>query len=344
MRISWSVLILAITLVPFTLRAQENSPAPAVLHIQQSVTTSKPDFPQFVFPYRVLNGVNSTAEARALSGTISIKNFSPNFSEVLWVLVYWEGKCPGIGGSLDNASILWTDILKNPSQSTSSFPVNLQFPQPLPMTGCVGLVFGGGHLNKGTVTMSADLNLTYAPSTSSANAIIDLSGEYCFGQNWGCENATSDDAMGFGVPLPMISAGHLVELFGNISDSTFDGKPFTGPIPTGESWGAVNDFYLLPGGCGQFGNNLNSSGFPNPTPLSTLYSWLPSDAMHLESVPMEYQIPQGETGEATLQKPVERIFPTPVTVNSGDCFVVIYGRRGNGATDNETQVHGVMTP
>ncbi len=344
MRISWSVLVLAITLVPFTLRAQENSPAPAVLHIQQSVTTSKSNFPQFVFPYRVLNGVNSTAEARALSGTISIQNFSPNFSEVLWVLVYWEGKCPGIGGSLDNASILWTDILKNPSQSTSSFPVNLQFPQPLPMTGCVGLVFGGGHLNKGTVTMSADLNLTYAPSSSSANAIIDLSGEYCFGQSWGCQNATSDDTMGFGVPLPMISAGHLVELFGNISDSTFDWKPFNGPIPTGESWGAVNDFYLLPGGCGQFGDNLNSMGFPNPAPLPTLYSWLPSDAMHLESVPMEYQIPPGETGEATLQKPVERIFPTPVTVNSGDCIVVIYGRRGNGATDNETQVHGVMTP
>ena len=33
-----------------------------------------------------------------------------------------------------------------------------------------------------------------------------------------------------------------------------------------------------------------------------------------------------------------------IPVNSGDCMVVIYGRTGNGATDNETQVHAVLTP
>lgn len=336
--------MLAITLVPLTVYGQQTSAASSVLHIQQSVTTSQLFFPQFVFPYQVLDGVHSTAEAQAVTGTISLKNFTPNFSEVLWLLVYWEGKCPGVGGSLDNASVLWTDILKNPSQSTSSFPVNLQFPQPLSMTGCVGLAFGGGPLNKGKVTMSADLSLTYAPTSLDANAVIDFSGEYCFGQSWGCQNATSDVSMGFAVPVRMLSAGHLVEMYGNISDSTFDGKPLTGPLPTGHSWGAVNDFYLLPASCGQFGDNLNSAGFPNPTPLNTLYSWLPSDAVHLDSVPVDYRIPPGQTGEATLQKPVERIFPTPLTINTGDCIVVIYGRHGNGATDNETQVHAVLAP
>ncbi len=139
-------------------------------------------------------------------------------------------------------------------------------------------------------------------------------------------------------------AGHLVELFGNISDSTFDGTKNFGPLPTGKAWGAVNDFYLLPGGCGEFGENLNSQGFPNPVPLPTLYSWLPQNAIHIESVPLEYKIPPDETGEAALQRRVERIFPTPVTVNAGDCMVVIYGRKGNGATDNETQVWAVLTP
>ena len=149
--------------------------------------------------------------------------------------------------------------------------------------------------------------------------------------------------MGFGVPITM-PAGHLVELFGNISDSTFDGTENFGPLPTGDQWGAVNDFYLLPGGCGEFGKHLNNLGYPNPVLLETLYSWLPDDAVHLESVPLEHEIPDDATGRATLQKPVERFFPIPLTVNSGDCLVVIYGRKGNGATDNETQVHAVLVP
>jgi hypothetical protein len=322
---------------------QENAGQPSVLHIQHSVTTWKTGFPQFLYMYHVLDGVKSTAEAGALTGTISLRNYSSNFSEVLWLLAYWQGKCPVNDQSLAGANFIWSDILKNPSQSTSDFPVNLHFPHPLPMTGCIGFVFGGGPLVAGKVTMSADLNLTYKPSSSDANTVVDLAGEYCFGQNWGCENATTDDTEGFAMPITM-PAGHLVELFGNISDSTFDGTQNFGPLPTGRAWGAVNDFYLLPGGCGQFGQNINNQGFPNPVLLATLYSWLPDNAVHLENVPIEYEIPWGETGKATLQKRVERIFPVPVTVNAGDCVVVIYGRKGDGATDNETQVKAVLAP
>jgi hypothetical protein len=322
---------------------QESSAQPSVLQIQHSVTTSKTDFPQYIYMYRVLDGAKSTAEAGALTGTISLKNYSPNFSEVLWLLAYWQGKCPVQHPTLKGANYIWSDILKNPSQSDSKFPVNLNFPHPLPMTGCVGLVFAGGPLVAGKVTMSIDLNLTYKRSSSDANAVVDLAGEYCFGQNWGCQNATTHDRQAFGVPITM-PAGHLVELFGNISDSTFDGTQNFGPLPTGKEWGAVNDFYLLPGGCGQFGENLNNQGFPNPVPLATLYSWLPENALHLMSVPLKYKIPPDETGKATLQKRVERIFRVPVAVNAGDCVVVIYGRKGNGATDNETQVKAVLAP
>ena len=149
--------------------------------------------------------------------------------------------------------------------------------------------------------------------------------------------------MGFGVPITL-PAGRLVELYGDISDSTFDGTKNFGPLPTGKAWGAINDFYLLPGGCGRFGENLNDQGFPNPVSLSTLYSWLPDNNLYLESVPLEYKIPPTGTGKRSLQKPVERIFPVPVTVNAGDCLVVIYGRKGNGATDNETQVKALLAP
>jgi hypothetical protein len=322
---------------------QENAVLPSVLHIRHSETVSKSGFPQFLSMYRVLDGANSTAEAMALAGTISLKNDSPNFSEVLWLLAYWQGKCPVDDHSLAGANFIWGDILKNPSQSTSNFPVNLTFPHPLPMTGCVGFVFGGGPLVAGRVTMSANLSLTYQQSNSTANTVVDLAGEYCFGQDWGCQNATSDDALAFAVPITM-PAGHLVELFGNISESTFDGTQNFGPLPTGKAWGAINDFYLLPEGCRKFGENLNSQGFPNAEPLATLYSWLPENALHLESVPLEYQIPWDETGKATLQRAVKRIFSVPLTVNTGDCLVVIYGRNGNGATDNETQVKALLTP
>ena len=323
--------------------SQESSGTPSVLHIRHSVTTSETGFPQFLYMYHVLDGAKSPAEARALAGEISLENYSPNFSEVLWLLAYWEGNCPVDDQSLTGANFIWSDILKNPSQSVSELRVDLHFPHPLPMTGCLGFVFGGGPLVESEVRMSAELNLTYELSTSNLNAVVDLSGEYCFGQDWGCQNSTTDDEMGFGVPIVM-PAGRLVELFGNISDSTFDGTQNFGPLPTGRAWGAVNDFYLLPGGCGEFGENLNNQGFPNPVSLSTLYSWLPDNALRLESVPLEYNIPWGGTGKAALQKQVERIFPNPLTVNSGDCMVVIYGRKGDGATDNETQVKALLEP
>jgi|SRR5579859_2214994 len=108
----------------------------------------------------------------------------------------------------------------------------------------------------------------------------DVGGEYCFGQEGGCQNATEIDGEGFAVPIAL-PAGHLVELYGDISGSTFDGTKDYGPLPTGASWGSTNDFYLLPGGCGIFTENLNSQGFPNPAPLSTLHSWLPHDGLHL---------------------------------------------------------------
>lgn len=330
------------------LQAQESGANPSVLHIVQTQTISQGSqngFPTFLAMYHVLDGAKSPAEAVALTGTISLKNYDPTFSEVLWILAYWQGKCPAHDINLSSATTLWSDILKNPSQSESTFTVNLDFPNPLPMTGCVGLYYGGGPLIEGKATMSADLNLTYQPVTNpNPNTVTDLSGEYCFGQSGGCENATAIDGEGFAMPFKMITAGHLLELFGNISDSTFDGTDNFGPLPTGTAWGAGNDFYLLPGGCGIFEQNLNGQGFPNPAPLSTLHRWLPRDALHLASVPLVDRIPSGETGEATLQGKVENIFSVPVAVNAGDCIVVIYGRSGNGATDNETQVHALMAP
>jgi hypothetical protein len=328
--------------------AQGGASQPSILHIQQMQTTSQGSqkgFPTYLAMYQVLDGAKSQAEALSLTGTISLKNYDPTFSEVLWILVYWQGECPAHDITLSQAAgIFWSDILKNPSQSDSRFSVNLQFPNPVPTTGCIGLYYGGGPLIQGKATMSADLELTYRPTTANPNMVVNVGGgEYCFGQNGGCQNATAIDGEAFAVPKTL-PAGHLLEIYGNISDSTFDGTNNNGPVPTGKSWGSVNDFYLLPGGCGIFADNRNSQGFPNPAPLSTLYSWLPKDALHLVSVPQVDRISSGETGKATLQNKVESIFSVPVKVNSGDCMLTIFGRTGNGATDNETQVLGLMAP
>ncbi|HLV87213.1 MAG TPA: hypothetical protein VKV39_09580 [Candidatus Sulfotelmatobacter sp.] len=340
--------VVAIVMGASILSAQESAAEPRVLHIQQSQTTSQGSqngFPTFLSMYHVLDGATSSVNVTGLRGSLKLKNYDPTFSEVLWLLVYWQGECPARDIALSQvAGTLWSDIVKNPTQSDSSFPVNLVFPHPLPSTGCIGLYYGGGPLLNGKSTMSADLELIYTPSTSNPNSIVNLGGaEYCFGQDWGCQNATAIDGEAFAVPTAL-PAGHLLEIYGNISDSTFDGTNNYGPLPTGASWGSVNDFYLLPGGCGIFAENINSQGFPNPAPLSTLHSWLPKDALHLASAPQVDRISTGATAKAALQNQVDEIFSVPVKVNKGDCMLVIFGRTGNGATDNETQVNLLMAP
>ena len=73
---------------------QQNVLQLSLPRIQHSVTTSKTGFPQSLYMYHSLDGANSPAEIHALSGTISLKNHSSNFSEVLWTLAYWKGECP----------------------------------------------------------------------------------------------------------------------------------------------------------------------------------------------------------------------------------------------------------
>ena len=81
-----------------------------------------------------------------------------------------------------------------------------------------------------------------------------------------------------------------------------------------------------------------------PGPVPPPAERLPHDALHLASVPLVDRITPAETGKAALQEQVENIFSVPVKVNAGDCMVVIYGRSGNGATDDETQVKALITP
>ncbi|MGA7315243.1 MAG: hypothetical protein WBX22_14840, partial [Silvibacterium sp.] len=68
------------------LQAQESPIAPTVLHIHQSQTTAPPNtsVPTFLATYQVLDGAKSPTNVLSLQGTLSLKNDSQNFSQVLW--------------------------------------------------------------------------------------------------------------------------------------------------------------------------------------------------------------------------------------------------------------------
>ncbi len=113
--------------------AQDGASQPAVLHIQQTQTVAPGNgtVPTFLATYRVLDGAKSPANLLALKGTLSVNNDSANFSQVLWVMVYWQGECPAHDINLQKiAGYLWLDITKNPSQSNTSFRWISSFPAP----------------------------------------------------------------------------------------------------------------------------------------------------------------------------------------------------------------------
>jgi hypothetical protein len=99
------------------LQAQESASQPSVLHIVQTQTTAPPttgEVPTFLATYHVLDGAKSPTNLLGLKGTLSMNDNRQNFSQVLWVLVYWQGECPEHDINLKKiAGYLWLDITKN---------------------------------------------------------------------------------------------------------------------------------------------------------------------------------------------------------------------------------------
>lgn len=188
-------------------------------------------------------------------------------------------------------------------------------------------------LNGGTVAaphnVTSTSNLTLRYTTAPApRAIAGAGGEFCFGQNWGCQRATTNDALSFASVTQITQPQRLVALFGNISDSTFDGSSAFGPPPSG-AWTALNDFYVYHGSeCAALGASAGIAGPGN------FYAQIPGDAIHLLSQP----ISGNRIGAAAV--PVFQPLSVPLAV--GDCLVTLYGVQGGGAFDNETQVFALL--
>jgi hypothetical protein len=313
-----------------------------------SVTNPAPGFPTQWFGYRLPAGqLNFTG----LTGTVTMANSANIFSEILFIVTYLpSGACPTEGTTDPNGPpglgpSLWSDIIKGPTTGYFSDPVNFTLPVGIPISNCLIVGFGGGtvagaHPVTGTVNLVA--NYTQKPDESTQ--ILGLDSEFCFGQNWGCEAATTDDTQSFAAVTQVMQRSKLNTILGNISDSTFDGSANFGPLPA-EAWSSTNDVYLYPASsCSQFpaGRSFNGPG--------NYLRQVPPDATLLLHVPLT-----GSAG-AVAGETVNYLQPgmtngivvnqafSNVTLNAGECLVVLYGmQHTTGAFDNEDQLRAIVT-
>ena len=309
---------------------------PSPIHMVGSTTTAATGFPTtwYGFP------IEGTQSFSSLSGSVSVDNSANLYSEVLFILQYlpsgtctagmWPSSTPEYGPP--GAQPLAQFIVKAPTQATFTVPIDFTLPGGLPMTSCVLLGLNGGTVTTShDVTASASLTLAFTGPQSPAQSVLGAGGEFCFGQSWGCQAATTNDAQSFANVTPISQAAHLVALYGDISDSTFDGTSSFGAPPAG-AWTGANDFYVYHGAeCSTFGV---ASGTAGP---GSYYASIPSDATHLLSVPLS------GSGIGVSETPVFQAFANQ-PLAAGDCLVTLWGLQGGGGFDNETQVFALVGP
>jgi hypothetical protein len=300
-----------------------------------STTTAATGFPTVWYGFPI-DGAQSFS---SLSGTVSVTNSADLYSEVLFILLYlasgdcisghWPSSTPEYGPP--GAASLAQFIVKAPTTGTFSVPIDFSLPGGLPISGCVLMGLNGGTVaTSHDVTAAATLSLAFTPPEAPAQSLALTGGEFCFGMNGGCQGSTTDDSQSFATVTPITSAMNVVALYGDISDSTFDGTSSFGPLPTG-AWTATNDFYVYHGAdCSSLGV---ASGIAGP---GDFYGSIPADATHLLSVPLS------GNGIGVSETQVFQALSTPVA--AGDCFVTLWGLQGNGAFDNETQVFTLLAP
>ena len=306
---------------------------PVDLHA--TTTTAATGFPTTWFGFPIPDGgIGYTG----LNGSVSVSNSANIYAEVLFIVGYlpsgtcisgqWPSSTPQFGPpGLVNLTNL---IVKAPTAGTYSSPANFALPGNPPISHCLMIGLNGGTVAAPhNVTSTSNLTLRYA-APPAARTIAGAGGEFCFGQNWGCQRATTNNALSFANVTPITQPQRLVALFGNISDSTFDGSSSFGAPPAGP-WTATNDFYIYHGAeCTALGA---SGGVAGP---ANFYAQIPADAIHLLSKPV--------SGNRISAAAVPVFQPLSVQLAAGDCLVTLYGLQGGvaGGFDNETQVFALL--
>ncbi len=310
-----------------------------------SFTTSESGFPSQWYGYSLPGGAVNLA---GLSGSVSVSQSSDLYSEYLFI-VGWlpSGECPTRGTSAQwgpiGTAVVWSDIVKAPRAGRFTTPVNFTLPVGVPIGNCLLVGINGGpvsgsHASTGSVSLTA----TYTQSPATSGQVIGVGGEFCFGQNWGCQAATSDNTKSFANMTKITQRSELKAIWGNVSDTTFDGTNSFG-APPAAPWTALNDVYVYRGtDCNQFTGSVNGP--------SDYYSHIPAGATHLVSAALSGPAGVGVAQTINFLLPglsngiaVYQTF-SDVTLNPGDCLVTLYGMQGSGAFDNESQLQALVQP
>lgn len=273
-----------------------------------------------------------------LRGTLSMSSPAAGFNESLITVATVSGACPQSGGVYANYTALFNAlpnlqpvqgfILKDPNQGTASVAMNFTLPVGLPVFDCMVLLMDWE--GSAAVTMSSTLSMTYtAVSSPSTAQLLSTNQEFVFGQNVGA-GSTTNDSLQFVQEASIPQAGTILAFLGDISDSPFPPVP----APPGP-WQALNDIYLVPGGCpSQI--PVNASGY---TDSAGRYSAdIPASAQHLLSVPLS-----GVQQAATTQAVYHQV---NIPVSAGDCLLTVFGLNApnGGGIDAETQVQTLFQP
>ena len=310
---------------------------PSPIRMVGSTMTAATGFPTAWYGFPIPAGMQSLA---SISGSVSVTNSANLYSEVLFILEelpsgactagLWPSSTPEYGPS--GAKGLGQFIVKAPTQGAFTVPIDFTLPGGLPISSCLLLGLNGGTVvSPHEVTSSAHLTLTYTAAQLPAQSLVGMGGEVCYGQSWGCQAATTNDSQSFAEVTPIGQATQLVALYGDISDSTFDGTSSFGAPPAG-AWTATNDFYVYHGAeCSSFGV---SSGTAGP---GDYYAVIPSDATHLLSAPLS------GSGIGVATTPIFQPFSN-LPIAAGDCLVTLWGLSGGGGFDNETQISALVVP
>ncbi len=282
--------------------------------------------------------ISGTQSFTSLSGTVSITQSDDLYSEVLFILQYlptgacpsgrWPATTPEFGPP--GARGIGQVIVKAPTHGSFTLPIDFELPGGLPISNCLLLGLNGGPVSTGhDMVSSANLSLGFTAPQTPPQQVIGMGGEFCYGQDWGCQKATTVDTQSFAAVTKLSQPVRLVALYGDISDTTFDGTSAFGPPPAG-SWTATNDFYVYHGAeCDQLGSGILGPG--------NYYANIPPDATLLLSVPLSGR------GIGVATQPVDKTFPN-LSIPAGDCLVTLWGLQGTGGFDNETQVTALVTP
>jgi hypothetical protein len=311
-------------------------PLHSPIAMNASTSTSALGFPTqwFEFP---IDGVQIWT---TLTGTVSVTNSTNLYAEELFILEFLpadaciEGKQAPWAPNPQLATGIANFIVKTPTAGTFTLPINLTLEGGVPIDNCIALGINGGPVEaKHEISATANLSFSFVSPKNEgpSQTALWVGGEMCFGQSFGCQLATSDDSRSFAAVTPIDHTQKLVALYGDISDSTFDGgKPY-GPLPAG-AWTAFNEFFVY------HGKECSTGGLhPGPVGPGSFASEIPSDATRLLSMPLS------GNGIGVVTTQVFQAFDD-TTIHGGDCIVTLWSLTGGGAFDNETQVYALLAP